>query len=37
MFITFLSIFILSIYYLTFFYNEHSECEAGRQALIASI
>ena len=37
MFITFLSIFILSIYYLTFFYNEHAECEAERQALIASI
>jgi len=37
MFITFLIIFVLSICYLTFFYNEHAECEAERQALIASI
>ena len=37
MFITFLIIFVLSIFYLTFFYNEHAECEEERQALIASI
>ena len=37
MFITFLIIFVLSICYLTFFYNEHAECEEKRQALIASI
>jgi len=37
MFITLLSILVLSICYLTFFYNEHAECEAERQALIASI
>jgi len=37
MFIIFLIIFVLSICYLTFFYNEHAECEAERQALIASI
>jgi len=37
MFITFLIIFVLSICYLTFFYNEHVEDEAERQALIASI
>ena len=37
MFITILIIFVLSICYLTFFYNEHAECEAERQALIASI
>jgi len=37
MFITFLIIFVLSIYFLTFFYNELAECEAERQALIASI
>ena len=37
MFITFLIIFVLSIFYLTFFYNEHVEDEAERQALIASI
>ena len=37
MFITFLIIFVLSIFYLTFFYNEHAECEAERQALIESI
>jgi len=37
MFITFLIIFALSICYLTFFYNELAECEAERQALIASI
>jgi hypothetical protein len=37
MFITFLIIFVLSICYLTFFYNEHAECEEERQALIASI
>ena len=37
MFITFLIIFVLSIFYLTFFYNEYAECEAERQALIASI
>ena len=28
---------VLSIFYLTFFYNEHAEDEAERQALIASI
>ena len=37
MFIIILIIFVLSICYLTFFYNEHAECEAERQALIASI
>ena len=37
MFITLLSILVLSICYLTFFYNELAECEAERQALIASI
>ena len=37
MFITFLIIFVLSIFYLTFFYNEHAECESERQALIESI
>jgi len=37
MFITFLIIFVLSICFLTFFYNELAECEAERQALIASI
>ena len=37
MIFTFLIIFVLSICYLTFFYNEHAECEAERQALIASI
>ena len=37
MFITILIIFVLSICFLTFFYNEHAECEAERQALITSI
>ena len=37
MFFTFLIIFVLSICYMTFFYNEHAECEEERQALIASI
>jgi len=37
MFITILIIFVLSICYLTFFYNEYAECEAERRALIASI
>jgi len=37
MLITFLIIFVLSICYLTFFYNEHAECEAERQTLLASI
>ena len=37
MFIAFLIIFLLSICYLTYFYDEHAECEAERQALIASI
>ena len=37
MFITILIIFVLSICYLTFFYNELAEGEAERQALIASI
>ena len=37
MFITILIIFVLSICYLTFFYNEHAECESERQTLIASI
>ena len=37
MFIAFLIIFALSICYLTFFYNEHAECESERQTLIASI
>jgi len=33
----FVSIFVLSICYLTYFYNEYAECEAERQALITSI
>jgi len=37
MFITILIIFVLSICYLTYFYDEHAECEAERQVLIASI
>ena len=37
MFITFLIIFVLSICYLTYFYADLAECEAERQALIASI
>ena len=37
MFITIFIIFVLSIFYLTFFYNEHVDDEAERQALIASI
>ena len=37
MFITSLIIFVLSICYLTYFYDEHAECETERQALIASI
>lgn len=37
MFIIFLIVFVLSICYLTFFYSEHAECEAERQALLASI
>ena len=37
MFITILIIFVLSICYLTFFYNEHAECESERQTLLASI
>ena len=37
MFIIFLIIFVLSICYLTYFYDEHAECETERQALIASI
>ena len=37
MFIAFLIIFVLSICCLTFLYNEDVECEAERQALIASI
>ena len=37
MFIAFLIIFLLSICYLTYFYDEHAECETERQALIASI
>ena len=35
--ISIIFIFVLSIFYLTFFYNEHAECESERQALIASI
>ena len=37
MFITILIIFVLSIYFVTLFYNEHVDDESGRQALIASI
>ena len=37
MFIIISIIFVLSIFYLTFFYNEHVDDEAERQALIASI
>ena len=37
MVITIIIIFVLSIFYLTFFYNEHVDDEAERQALIASI
>ena len=37
MFIVIFIIFVLSIFYLTIFYNEHVEDEAERQALIASI
>jgi len=37
MFITFFIIFVLSICYLTYFFNEHAECESERQTLIASI
>ena len=37
MLITFLIILVLSICYLEFFYNERAECEAERQALLASI
>ena len=36
MFITFLIIFVVCILF-DIFYNEHTECEAERQALIASI
>ena len=35
--ISIIFIFVLSIFYLTFFYNEHVDDEAERQALIASI
>ena len=37
MFITIFIIFVLSICYWTFFYNEQAECESERQTLIASI
>ena len=37
MFITIFIIFVLSICYLTFLYNEQAECESERQTLIASI
>ena len=37
MFITIFIIFVLSIFYLTLFYNEHVDDESERQALIASI
>ena len=37
MFITIFIIFVLSICYLTYFYNERTECEEEKQALIASI
>ena len=37
MFITIFIIFVLSIFYLTVFYNEQVDDEAERQALIASI
>ena len=37
MFITIFIIFVLSVFYLTLFYNEHVDDESERQALIASI
>jgi len=37
MFITIFIIFVLSIFCLTLFYNEHVDAESERQALIASI
>jgi len=37
MFITIFIIFVLSIFCLTLFYNEHVDDESERQALIASI
>ena len=37
MFIALLIIFLLSICYLTYFYDELAKCEAERQTLIASI
>ena len=37
MFITIFIIFVLSIFYLTLFYNEHVDDESGRQTLLASI
>ena len=37
MFITILIIFVLSIYFVTLFYNEQVDDESERQALIASI
>ena len=37
MFITIFIIFVLSIFCLTLFYNEHVDDEAERQTLIASI
>ena len=37
MFIALLSILLLSLCYLTYYYAEFDKCEAERQALIASI
>ena len=37
MFITIFIIFVLSVFYLTLFYNEHVDDESERQALLASI
>ena len=37
MFITIFIIFVLSIFCLTLFYNEHVDAESERQALISSI
>ena len=37
MFITIFIIFVLSVFYLTLFYNEYVDDESERQALIASI
>ena len=37
MFITIFIIFVLSVFYLTLFYNEYVDDESERQALLASI